>query len=103
MTFLDLLALPRKAFVPWFEIGGGDGEESHDDTTQEIPPTTPASPPAEMVVKKLPPEGLPLDLTPWSLSSWILTLPTLKWWLVLDPLLKPLGFLCSNSSPVPSG
>ena len=93
-TFPDLLTLPWQTLEPWFEVVGGGGEESHDGTTRETPLTTPSSPPAEMVLTKLPPEGLPLDLTPWPLSSWTLMLPTLEWWLVLDPLLKPLGFLC---------
>ena len=50
--------------MPWFEVGGGGGEESHDGDTRETPASTPASPLAETVVKTLPLEGLPLDLGP---------------------------------------
>ena len=68
-TFLDLLPLCRPTLEPWFEVVvGGDGE-SPDGDTRETPPTTPASSLAETLLKNLPPEGLPLDLTSGSLCS----------------------------------
>ena len=68
-TLLDLLPLRRPTLEPWFEVVVGGGEESHDGDTRETPPTTPASPLAETLLKNLPPEGLPLDLTSGSLCT----------------------------------
>ena len=60
-TFLDLLPLRRPTLEPWIEVLVGGGAESPDGNTRETPPTTPASPLAETLLKNPPPEGLPLD------------------------------------------
>ena len=64
--------------MPWLEAGGDGGEESHDGDTRETPPTTLASLLAETSLKKMPPEGLPLDLTSGSMHFWTLELATLE-------------------------
>ena len=75
-TFLALLPSRQPTLEPWLEVVIGGGEESHDGTTRETPPTTSGLPLAETLLKP-PPEGLPLDPKSGTRYTWALGIVTL--------------------------